>query len=109
AQDDKGKPEDKPKEDPARDADKEKKEKERFNAVRLSTKGDWLVASNKEGLWLIDTTSGVKEMFVKTSEEDKEGPRYQVIAWSPDAENVYLTYGSRTKWERGLVRYNVKT
>ncbi|HEV8482828.1 MAG TPA: prolyl oligopeptidase family serine peptidase [Blastocatellia bacterium] len=109
SQEDKEKAEDKPKEDSAKDADKEKKEKERFNAVRLSTKGDWLVASNKEGIWLIDTASGTKEMFVKTSEEDKEGPRYQVIEWSPDAENIYMTYGSRTKWERGLVRYNVKT
>ena len=57
-QDDKAKAEDKPKEDAAKDAaDKEKKEKDRFNAIRLSTKGDWLVASNKEGLWLIDTAS----------------------------------------------------
>ena len=46
-------------------------------------------------------------MFVKTGEEDKESPRYQVIDFSPDGQNVYLSYASRTKWERGVVRYDV--
>jgi dipeptidyl aminopeptidase/acylaminoacyl peptidase len=98
---------DKSKDEATKDGDK-KKESERFNAVRLSSKGDWLVASNKEGLWLIDTATGAKEMFLKTGEEDKESPRYQTLEFSPDSENIYFTYASRAKWERGLVRYNVK-
>lgn len=93
---------------PKDDADKEKKDKEKFSVVRLSPKGDWLVASNKEGLWLMDVASGAKEMFLKMSEEDKESPRYQVVDWSPSSDNVYLSYASRTKWERGLVRYDMK-
>ena len=100
---------DKPKDDTATDADKEKKAKERFSVVRLSPKGDWIVASNKEGMWLMDAASGAKELIVKTSEEDKESPRYQFVDWSPNADRIYLSYGSRTKWERGLVRYDVKT
>jgi dipeptidyl aminopeptidase/acylaminoacyl peptidase len=99
---------DKPKDDTDKDSEKERKDKEKFNPVRLSPKGDWLVASNKEGLWLIDTQAGAKEMFLKTSEEDKESPRYQVVDWSPAADSFYLSYASRTKWERGLVRYDVK-
>ncbi len=87
------------------DAEKEKKnEKERFSTVRLSAKGDWLIASNKEGLWLVDAATGAKENFLKMNEEDKEAPRYQVIEWNGD--DIYLTYASRTKWERGLVKYN---
>ncbi|MGH9936316.1 MAG: prolyl oligopeptidase family serine peptidase [Blastocatellia bacterium] len=89
-----------------KEGDKEKS-KERFSAVRLSAKGDWLVASNKEGLWLVDTASGAKEIFLKMNEEDKEAPRYQVVEWSgPNDDVVYLTYASRAKWERGLVRYS---
>ncbi len=102
---DKEKAEDKLKDD----SDKLKKEKERFNTVRLNPKGDLLIASNKEGLWLVDTASGAKEMFVKTGEEEKEAPRYQVIDWSPDGENIYLSYASKLKWERGIARYNVKS
>ena len=89
-----------------REGDKEKG-KERFSAVRLSAKGDWLIASNKEGLWMVDAASGAKEIFLKMNEEDKEAPRYQVIEWGgPNDDAVYLTYASRTKWERGLVRYS---
>ncbi len=88
------------------EADKEK-QKERFNTVRLSPTGDQLVASNKEGLWLIDTATAARELFLKMPEEDKESPRYQVSEWSDDG--IYLSYSSRTKWERGLSRYNTKT
>jgi dipeptidyl aminopeptidase/acylaminoacyl peptidase len=90
------------------DADKEKKDKEKFSVVRLSPKGDRLVASNKEGLWVIDTASGSRDNIVKMSEEDKEGPRYQVVDWNPAGDAIYLSYASRTKWERGLVRYDLK-
>jgi dipeptidyl aminopeptidase/acylaminoacyl peptidase len=94
------------KSDEEKKAAEKKKEQERFAAVRLSTRGEWVIASNKEGLWLIDTASGAKDLFLKIDEEDKEAPRYQVVEWSPNGDDIYLTYASRTKWERGLVRYN---
>jgi dipeptidyl aminopeptidase/acylaminoacyl peptidase len=97
---------DKPKEDAAKE---EAKKKERFSAVRLSPAGDRLVASNKEGLWLIDTTSGAREIFLKIDEEDKQAPRYQVVEWDRDGKNIYLSYASRAKWERGMTRYNVES
>ncbi len=92
----------------AADKDSDKKDVEKFSAVRLSIRGDRLVASDKKGLWLIDTASGAKELFLPMPEEDKEAPRYQVIDWSPDGVSVYLTYASRKAWERGVVRYDVQ-
>jgi dipeptidyl aminopeptidase/acylaminoacyl peptidase len=100
---------DAPKAEPDLEKAKEEKSKERFTAVRLSPKGDHMVASNKEGLWLVDTASGSKDLFLKMSEDDKAAPRYQVTEWSPGGDTIYLTYSSRTKWERGLVRYDVKS
>ncbi len=103
-----GKKDEKAEADKAKEREGEKeKAKERYSAVRLSVKGDWLIASNKEGLWLVDTTSGAKEQFLKMNEEDKEAPRYQVVEWNGD--DIYLSYAARTKWERGLVRYNRST
>jgi dipeptidyl aminopeptidase/acylaminoacyl peptidase len=88
--------------------DEEKKEKkESYTPVRLSVKGDRLVASSKEGLWMIDTATGKKELFVKMPEEDKLAPHYQVLEWSPSGDAVFLSYSSRTKWERGISRYDV--
>src|SRR5439155_7140204 len=85
------------------------KDVEKFTAVRLSAHGERLVASDKKGLWLIDTASGSKELFVPMAEEDKEAPQYQVIDFSPDAASVYLTYASRKAWERGIVRYDAQS
>lgn len=90
-------------EENSKDGDK-KKEKEKLSAVRLSPNGDWLIASSKEGLWLVDAATGAKENFLKLNAEDKEEPRYQVIDWSGD--EIYLSYASRTKWERGLVKFS---
>ncbi|MFN2502492.1 MAG: prolyl oligopeptidase family serine peptidase [Pyrinomonadaceae bacterium] len=102
---------DKPKDDVIKDSEKEKKEaeQERFSLVRLSPKGDRLVASNKEGLWIIETSTGVRELIVKMPEEDKEGPRYQVVDWDKNGEILYFSLASRTKWERGLIRYDLRS
>ncbi len=93
------------KEDGANKADA--KDEEKFSAVRLSPHGERLVASDKKGLWLIETASGAKDLFIPMPEEDKESPRYQVVEWSDDGAHLYLTYNSRKAWDRGLVRYDV--
>ncbi len=84
-----------------------KAKKESYTAVRLSPRGDRLVASSKDGLWMIDTATGKKYLFVKMPEEDKLAPHYQVLEWSPSADALYLSYSSRTKWERGVSRYDI--
>jgi dipeptidyl aminopeptidase/acylaminoacyl peptidase len=91
-----------------KDKDGDKKEVEKFTAVRLSAHGERLVASDKRGLWVIDTASGAKDLFVSMPEEDKEAPRYQVVDWSPDGSQIYLSYTSRKTWERGLERYDIQ-
>jgi dipeptidyl aminopeptidase/acylaminoacyl peptidase len=85
--------------------------KERFSPVRLSHDGAWLIASNSEGLWLIDTATGARERFHESADEDEEpqAPRWSVVAWSRDANDIYLSYASRTAWERGLFRYDRRT
>ncbi|HZI01545.1 MAG TPA: prolyl oligopeptidase family serine peptidase, partial [Flavisolibacter sp.] len=78
----------------------------KYTLVRLSPKGEKMVVSNKEGLWLMQIASGEKELMVKMPEEDKETPRYQVYDWSPTGDTVYLNYSARTKWDRGISRYD---
>src|SRR5262245_20169611 len=100
--------------DDAKDAKKEtdpkdNKDDEKFTAVRLSVHGDRLVASDKKGLWLIDTATGTKDLVIPMAEEDKEAPRYQVVDFSPDGGRLYVSYGSRKIWERGIERYEVAT
>lgn len=92
----------------ARRVARETLEKERFTPVQVSHRGDLLVASNSEGLWLFETATGTKEKIVDLPEEVKQpdAPRYAMAAWSRDGRDLYLSYSARTGWERGFVRYD---
>ena len=87
------------------DADKAS-EKESFSVVQVSPRGDRLVISSKKGLYLLDAATGAKDLFVAMDEDDPLSPRYQMVDWDPAGQGIYLSYSSRTKWERGLVRYD---
>ena len=104
-----GPPADAPKNEDGDGKDADKKDEERLTAVRLSAGGERLVASDKKGLWLVDTATSAKELIIPMSEDDKEAPRYQVVDWSPDASRIYVSYTSRKVWERGIARYDVAT
>jgi dipeptidyl aminopeptidase/acylaminoacyl peptidase len=80
---------------------------ESFSPVRLGPDGQRMLISNKEGFWMLETAGGTKELFLKRDEEDTSAPRYDAIEWDPAGTNLYFSYASRTRWERGLVRYNV--
>ena len=95
----------------ARRVERETREKERFTPIRLSHRGDQLVAQNKEGLWLFETAGGGREKIVELPDEKDrpEAPNYSVVAWSRDGSDLYLAYASKTAWERGYVRYDRAT
>ena len=87
-------------------ADSLKRDTTKYSVIRLSPKGDKIVVSSKEGLWLMQSATGEKELIVKMPEEDKEAPKYLVYDWSPTGDSVYLSYAARTKWDRGISRYD---
>jgi dipeptidyl aminopeptidase/acylaminoacyl peptidase len=90
-------------------AERARRAKERFTVLRYSPAGDALLLSNSEGLWLADPATGAKEMFVATPDSTAQAPRTTVAAWSDDGQTIYLATASRTKWERGLARYDRRT
>ncbi|HXV87115.1 MAG TPA: prolyl oligopeptidase family serine peptidase, partial [Gemmatimonadales bacterium] len=102
---------DPPADSAARGAERERRERERFTPVQLDHTGQWLVATNKEGFWLIPTGDGQRTMFLAApqNDSDRTSPRYAVAAWTRNGESIYLSYASRTAWERGLVRYDRST
>jgi dipeptidyl aminopeptidase/acylaminoacyl peptidase len=86
--------------------------RERLSPVRLSHDGSALIASNREGLWILDTATGERTLFHAAPADEPENaesstsPRYSVVAWSRDGNAIYLTYTARDRWERGLFRYD---
>lgn len=80
--------------------------RERFSAVRWSPAGDAILASNSEGLWLVDLTGGDKQMIAALPDSTSLAPRPQLTAWSPDGRYLYFSENSRTRWDRAIVRYD---
>ncbi len=83
---------------------------ERFTVTRISADGSNLIASNRQGLWLVNVVDGTKELFLPAPpENDETAPRYSVAEWSKDGNSIYLSYAARTQWERGFAKYDVRT
>jgi dipeptidyl aminopeptidase/acylaminoacyl peptidase len=78
----------------------------RYSVVRYSPAGDAVIVSNREGMWLADIASGAKTLVVATDDSSATSPRYSLAAWSDDGKHIYLSKQSRSKWERGLVRFD---
>lgn len=105
-----GAPETKPGEKPdtakaARDA----AAKQRFSLLRYSPAGDAILASNRDGWWIVDIASGAREQVIATDDSSATSPRYTLAAWTDDGKRLYISSASRTKWERGLMRYDRAT
>jgi dipeptidyl aminopeptidase/acylaminoacyl peptidase len=83
-------------------------EEDRLRAVRLNHDGSALIARNDQGFWFIDTSTGDRERFHDLPEEDDDGdgPRWTVTAWSQDGRHVYLAYAARDEWDRAVYRYD---
>ncbi len=93
----------------AADSVRARRERARFTPIRFSPSGDALLASNKDGLWVVDVASGERTMFSATPDSTSRAPTRAVVAWSADGRWLYLSHASREKWERGLVRYDRTT
>lgn len=82
--------------------------KARFSAIRWSPAGDAILASNSEGLWLVDLDGG-REMIVALPDSTSMAPRPSLSAWSEDGRYLYFAENSRTTWDRAITRYDRQT
>ena len=77
--------------------------------VRYSPTGDAVLISNREGMWLADAGTGAREKVVAANDSSETLPRVTFAGWSADGRQLYLTFASRQKWERGILRYDRST
>jgi dipeptidyl aminopeptidase/acylaminoacyl peptidase/tetratricopeptide (TPR) repeat protein len=81
----------------------------RYALLRWSPSGDALLLSNGEGLWIAPLTRAAMTLVVATNDTISSTPRVSPVAWSEDGRFLYLTGGSRTAWERGVMRFDRAT
>lgn len=59
--------------------------------------------------WLIDGKTGDRQMIYESSEDPEKRPSLQVVDWSPDGRSVYFSYSAPDKYDRGLVKLDLKS
>jgi len=112
--------------DKAKDEKKdEKKKKQEFEAARFSFDAGLLLCTSarpqpeeeKPGrppanpprqYWLVNVKTGDKEMIYELPEDEDSRPNLQVVDWSPDGQSIYFSYSAPDKYDRGLVKLDVK-
>ena len=104
--------------------DQEKKKKQTFDPMRFSPDGSKIFCSSTPPppddkknenappqplqYWLIDAKSGQKELVTEIKEAPEKRPTLSLVDWSPDGGFLYLSTSAQDRWERGLVRLDLK-
>ncbi len=81
----------------------------RFSVERWSPDDAALLVGSQRGYHLLDVETGEIEMIFEKPEDDDNAPELGDVSWSPDGQFIYMTYSAQDKWERGLVRLNVRS
>ncbi|MFO7769601.1 MAG: prolyl oligopeptidase family serine peptidase [bacterium] len=81
----------------------------RFSPARFSPDGTQLLLTGGDAWWLVPSDGGeVRKVRDLPDDEDEDAPRTRLMDWSPDGRWLYLSWSSRTRWERGIVRYDLR-
>jgi dipeptidyl aminopeptidase/acylaminoacyl peptidase len=64
------------------------------------------MVANRDSIWVVDLGTGARELVMATNDSNPTAPRVTFAAWSDDGSKLYFMRASRTKWERGIVRYD---
>ena len=81
----------------------------RWALVRTAPRGDAIIASRRDGLYLVDTLGALTQIATLPDSTDTASPRATVLQWSHDGRYVYLALNARDRWERGVSRWDRTT
>jgi len=81
----------------------------RWSLVRTSPRGDAIIASRQDGLYLSDTLGTLTRIAALPDSTDQSSPRASVLEWSHDGRHVYLALNARDRYDRAIVRWDAQT
>ncbi len=104
--------------------EKKEEKKQRFSILRFSPDGKKLLCTSSRlvpeeeqpyrqttpprQFWLIDVKTGDRQMIHESTGDPENRPTLQVVDWSPDGHFVYFSYSAPDKYDRGLVKFDLK-
>ena len=90
-------------------AARDRRARTRWTLVRTAPLGEAVIASRRDGLYLVDTLGTTTRIAALPDSTDTASPRATVLQWSHDGRYVYLALNARDRWERGVARWDRAT
>jgi dipeptidyl aminopeptidase/acylaminoacyl peptidase len=91
------------------DEKKETEPAESFSAGQFSRDGSKLIVTSSKGWYVVNVADGARKQILTLEKEEEKNPRVSAIDWAPDGTAIYVTWGVRDKWDRGVARIDTST
>lgn len=79
--------------------------RERFTPVSFAD-ANTLIATNPEGMWVVDIASKRRTMIAASSDSQPTTPRLRYVGAVNGGAQVLVAMESRSTWQRGLLRFD---
>ena len=96
-----------------------------YSVLRMSFDGKWILCSAAPKAdeaeqsyrnltpppqyWLVDADTGSERLLYTADENPDERPELKIVDWSPDGKTIYFQYSSPLRYDRGLVKLDVRS
>jgi dipeptidyl aminopeptidase/acylaminoacyl peptidase len=83
---------------------------ETFAVSGFSRDNSKLVLISKKGWYVATLASGARERILDLDDKNEEkNPRVTFLGWTPGGDALLIQWGAADRWERGVVRLDVRT
>jgi dipeptidyl aminopeptidase/acylaminoacyl peptidase len=85
-------------------------EAESFSAGPISGDNSKIVLTSKKGWYVASVADGTRErVFTLDDKDEQNNPQASILRWTPAGDALLVSYGERTRWERGVMRLDLQT
>jgi dipeptidyl aminopeptidase/acylaminoacyl peptidase len=100
-----------PKNDKPAEADaRPDEDAESFSAGPFSRDNTKVVLTSKKGWYVANVADGARERVLTLDDKNEQNnPRASVLGWTPSGDALLVSYGERTRWDRGVMRLSLET
>ena len=83
---------------------------ESFAVSAFSRDASRLLVTSPRGWSVITLATGTRDLVLPLDEKQAErNPRLTLLDWTPDGDALLIQHGAPDRWERGIVRLDLKT
>jgi dipeptidyl aminopeptidase/acylaminoacyl peptidase len=83
---------------------------ESFSVSAFSRDGSRLLVTSGKGWYVVTLADGARELVLPLDEKQAaRNPRVTLLDWTPDGDGLLLQHGAPDRWDRGIVRLDLRT